>query len=105
MYRHDRIAELMGVPANSFEDTYPDLMDDFKMKLFNYHKIMKDYASGSGLPLGLGVNDGKVKVAFKLTAAGFPILPKPLPVNDWKTKKDWEQVYSTFMGQQYCAYV
>ena len=96
----DRIAELTGVPAPSFVDTYPQLMSEMKLSMLEYVKALRTKKNYPDLPFGIGNHQGKPKLVLEKTTDGYPILPAPLPSQTWN-KQDWEDLFTMYMGWHY----
>lgn len=98
--RFDRIAELMGIPSASFLDTYPDEVKSMKLSMMNYIKALRTRQTHPDLPFGLGKGTGHPKIDLQITPGGYPILPVPLPSENWG-KKEWENLFTMYIGKHY----
>jgi hypothetical protein len=96
----DRIAELMGVPSTTFLDTYQDNVQHMKLSFLKYVKALQSKQRHPALPFGIGNDPDEPKVVLESTGGGYPILPIPLPSQNWK-KKDWEDLFTMYMGRHY----
>ena len=97
----DRIAKLMDVPSPTLEDTYADDVKKMKLSLLNYVKALQAMRSEPNLPFGIGTTLFQPKLVLETTSCGFPILPVPLPLQNWN-KQDWESLFTLYMGRHYC---
>ena len=72
------------------------------MKLFmlNYMKALRAKQSHPELPFGIGNDQGQPKLVLGQTANGYPVLPVPLPSENW-TKRDWENLFTMYIGRHY----
>lgn len=99
--RFDCIAELMGIPSAPFLETYPDDVKNLKLSILNYMKAVRAKKSHADILFGIG-NDGRwPNLVLESTPDGFPIIPTPLPSDTWR-KKDWEELFTMYMGRHYC---
>jgi hypothetical protein len=98
-YRHDTIAETLGVPAASFHDMFQDTALGMKRLLMIYVKRLREMVENAdGIP-GSAPTASKTKTVI---LDGFPKLPQPFDVNLY-SKKDLEDLYRDYIGAQYCA--
>ena len=96
----DHIAELMGVPSASFVDTYPDVIRNMKISILNYVQALRTKKGHPDLPFGVGNDQVRKKIVRDSTREGYPILPIPLPYDNWN-KMDWENLFTMYMGWHY----
>ena len=100
MFRFDRIAELMGVPAAPFVDTHKSDIHKMKVKLMNYMTALRTQKNHPDLPFGIGDDAERLKVVLQTTPNGYPILPIPMVSDNWR-KQDWELLFTMYMGRHY----
>ena len=100
--RVDNIAELMGIPAAKFINTYQNDVNKMKLNLLKYAKALRTSQSHGNLPFGIG-DDGRRQVVLQSTVDGYPILPIPLESNNWH-KHDWENLFTSYIGWHYDKY-
>lgn len=95
----------MGVESQSFVDTYSDDVNAMKISIMSYLKTLRTKASYGNLPSGIGIGPGvgnEPKFVLAKTKEGYPILP-PLESDRWR-KRDWEALFTTYMGEHYSMY-
>ena len=98
----------MGVSSASFTDTYREKVTDLMINLVEYIQCMdnlKNPATGTGTGDGNALtsvnnNSGPTQGQLKKNRNGFPILPDPLPDDNFK-KTEWEALFTEYLGQQY----
>ncbi|KAF8811080.1 hypothetical protein BYT27DRAFT_7253210 [Phlegmacium glaucopus] len=105
---HDEIADLLKVPARSFEEIYPDKSKDIKRTLLEYLKTLGASVAGGSAGVNAGVNAGGTAgltagahtVTMQLDPNGFPIAPT---VASWNSvsKEDLEPLYRMYITQHY----
>ena len=72
-----------------------------KLIMLNYMKVLRAKQSHLVLPFGIGNDEGQLKLVLGQTANGYPVLPVPLPSENW-TKCDWEHLFTMYIGWHYC---
>ncbi|KAF8168432.1 hypothetical protein B0H34DRAFT_804288 [Crassisporium funariophilum] len=97
---YDHISELTGVALPSFEQMYSNEMLTMKASLLKYLLAIQVKQIQGATTIGATVNAEGPKVALTYTAAGFPILPRPMSTRGWK-KDHWETLFMDYMGCHY----
>lgn len=96
-FSHDEIANILKVPARSFEETYPEKSKEFKRALVEYIETIRSANADLGADGAVGE---KKKVAIELDSERFPIAPV-INVEKKMTKDDLEPLYRLYMTQHY----
>lgn len=88
---HDKIAKIMGMPSQSFEDTYEDQATDMKQMVLDYIKTLcaLHLASASTGPRGVGTSHS---TTILWDQDGFPLVPSSMSW-DKVGKEDLEAMY------------
>ncbi|KAF8149041.1 hypothetical protein B0H34DRAFT_193719 [Crassisporium funariophilum] len=97
---YDRISELTGVALPLFEQMYSNEMLTMKASLLKYLLAIRAKQIQGATTIGATVNAEGPKVALTYTAAGFPILLRPMSTRGWK-KDHWETLFMDYMGCHY----
>jgi hypothetical protein len=98
VFSHDEIANILGVPAKAFEDTYPESAMEIKRTIFEYVKTLRAQKSRCA-GAGAGPTSQDI-LAVNIDAEGFPVAPSPV---SWEkiSKDDLERMYRTYMTLHY----
>jgi hypothetical protein len=103
---HDEIADRLGVPAISFEETYPEKAKEMKMLLLEYIKTLQSSITGTGAGTGIsgevdataaGECPGDAGIAIDQDS-GFPIAPR---INTKVGKGKIERLYRLYITEHY----
>ena len=96
---HDEIAQIMGVPSNSFEETHEDRATDMKHMVLDYIKTLQAIClTGAGTgPGGVGTSHGTI---IHWDQDGFPLIPSSVSW-DKVSKEDLEAMYRSYITQHY----
>jgi len=102
---HDEVAEILGVHAKSFEETYVDKTMELKQLFIEHVKTLrapKSRTGGSG-SASADASTNSLSLSIQVNPYGFPIAPAP---TSWQkvNKEHMESLYRTYMTQHYRKY-
>ena len=97
---HDEIAQIMGVPSKSFEETHKDWATDMKCTVLDYIKTLQAIClTGAGTgPGGVGTSHSTI---IHRDQDGFPLIPSSMSWDKF-SKEDLEAMYRSYITQHYC---
>ena len=98
---HDEVAEILGVHAKYFEETYVDKTMELNQLFMEHVKTLRAPKSQTGASAGAGTNS--LSLSIQVDPYGFPIAPAP---TSWEkvNKEHMESLYCTYMTQHYRKY-
>ena len=96
---HDEVAEILGVHAKSFEETYADKTMGLKRLFMEHVKTLCTPTSRTGASAGAGAKT----LSIQVDPCRFPIAPVPTSW-DKVNKEHMESLYRTYMTQHYRKY-
>lgn len=103
-HSHDDIAELLGVPAKSFNEIYTDLAEDIQRSVLEYVNKLRAAkspgAGGNAAHAGSEDNAGAGPISIEIDPNRFPIAPCPASLKN-VTKEQLEKLYRSYMTQHY----
>ena len=88
----------MGIPAPSFEQTYPEKTDEMRRLFFEYIKSLRAGVSNS---IGIPPRNTVQLVTIELDADCFPLVPVPWDGQKY-SKRKLEDLFRGYVGQHYC---
>src|SRR5271156_3618515 len=102
MISHDDIANIAGIPCQTFKQKYKEITREFVQTVYQYftETVRAGSVSGAGTSTGTG-NDPSI---IKLDPDGWPIAPSP-PSWDKFTKDRLETMYRSYMYHHYHKYM
>ena len=92
------MAEMLGMTSASFLETHPDIIQDLKFAVLKFHQTLQMKQICGDLPFA--ENAKRHKIALTKTPSGFPVIPIPFESENL-VKKDWEKLFSTYVGMHY----
>ncbi|KAF8804320.1 hypothetical protein BYT27DRAFT_7213959 [Phlegmacium glaucopus] len=101
--RYDRIADVMGIPAQSFADMHKDKIDELKRHLMDYVKSLQQM---TGLVSDAEARDSRAlppEWQVQITEDGYPRVPHPVPLEDLR-KGELDEVLRSYLGWHYSVY-
>jgi len=123
-FSHDEVLGNMGLTGRQFTDKYEDQVIEMKRSFLEFMKSTRqrvndnsDANVGAGAAIRAGqdteVDAGGVdqpgqqgtnaNMSVKMTAGGYPVLPKSLEENVL-SKKDCETLLRAYLTQHYCKF-
>jgi hypothetical protein len=110
---HDDIAELLGVPAKAYYETYPELAVELQRTMLEYVRNLRAANStGVVVDAGAGIDAGSENMpdagsgplSIKIDSNGFPIAPCPTSLNK-TTKDNLEKLYRSYLSLHYRMFI
>ena len=100
MYRHNKIADTLGVMALSFDSMFDERAMEMKWLVMNYVKNLQGMLqAGAGAPSSALTASKTKPVLYN----GFPKLPPTFNMGAY-SKKEFEGLYRDYIGSHYCTW-